>query len=125
MAIVVRDIGRSLHFYTDVVGMQQIIRPDFDRHGAWLTFGNVDLHLIKGTPAVHPDDDLIVSHIALTVSDMTKLRKRLAALNVQSRKNVSVPNPALNQAVDQAFVRDPDGSGPDRLQSRLTSSNSL
>ena len=43
--------------------------PDFlDRHGAWLTFGNVDLHLIKGRPAVHADDDLIVSHIAIVVS---------------------------------------------------------
>ena len=28
-------------------------------HGAWLTMGNVDLHLIKGRPAVHADDDLV------------------------------------------------------------------
>ena len=31
VALVVSDIGRSLHFYTEVVGMKQIIRPDFDR----------------------------------------------------------------------------------------------
>ena len=31
LAIVVSDVGRSLHFYTDVVGMRQIARPDFDR----------------------------------------------------------------------------------------------
>lgn len=31
VAIVVRDVGRSLQFYTDVVGMQQIMRPNFDR----------------------------------------------------------------------------------------------
>ena len=49
VAIVVADVGRSLQFYTEVVGMEQINRPDFDRHGAWLTFGNLDLHLIKGT----------------------------------------------------------------------------
>jgi hypothetical protein len=66
----------------------------FQRHGAWLTFGNVDLHLIKGIPAVHPDDDLIVSHIALVVEDkMTELRARLKKMGVKSRKNVSVPNP--------------------------------
>ena len=59
-----------------------------------MTFGNIDLHLIKGRPAVHPDDDLIVSHIAITVTDMEELRKRLAKLKVPSRKNVSVPNPA-------------------------------
>ena len=63
-------------------------------HGAWLTFGNVDLHLIKGRPCVHSDDDLIVSHIAIAVSDMAELRKRLEMLNVMSRKNLSVPNPA-------------------------------
>ena len=31
---------------------------------------NVDLHLIKGRPAVHADDDLIVGHIAIVVSDV-------------------------------------------------------
>lgn len=111
VAIVVSDVGRSLHFYTDIIGMKQVMRPNFDRHGAWLTFGNIDLHLIKGLPAVHKDDDLIVSHIAITVSNMTELREKLTKLNVASRKNVSVPNPADSDtgAVDQAFVRDPDG----------------
>ena len=31
IALVVRDIGRSLHFYSDIIGMRQVIRPDFDR----------------------------------------------------------------------------------------------
>ena len=31
VAIVVSDVGTSLAFYTDVVGFQQIMRPDFDR----------------------------------------------------------------------------------------------
>ncbi len=31
VAIVVSDVGRSLSFYTDVVGMKQVIRPNFDR----------------------------------------------------------------------------------------------
>jgi len=111
IALVVSDVGRSLNFYSDVVGMKQVMRPNFDRHGAWLTFGNIDLHLIKGRPAVHPDDDLIVSHIAITVSNMEELKKRLKNLNVLSRKNVSVPNPSDSDTgtVDQAFVRDPDG----------------
>ena len=37
---------------------------------------------------------MIVSHIAIAVSDMAELRKRLEKLNVMSRKNLSVPNPA-------------------------------
>merc|ERR1719495_2506246 len=114
IAIVVSDIGISLSFYVNVIGMVQIIRPDFDRHGAWLTFGNLDLHLIKGKPAVHKDVDLIVGHIAVVVPlpKMEELRVRLQQLKYPSRRNVSVPNPAEGKStgkVSQAFVRDPDG----------------
>ena len=35
IAIVVSDVGISLSFYINVIGMKQINRPDFDRHGAW------------------------------------------------------------------------------------------
>ncbi|CAF1461691.1 unnamed protein product [Adineta ricciae] len=52
IAITVYDVGRSVSFYVDVLGFQQIRRPSFDRHGAWLTMGNVELHLIKGIPAI-------------------------------------------------------------------------
>ena len=31
IALVVSDVGRSLQFYTDVVGLKQILRPNFDR----------------------------------------------------------------------------------------------
>ena len=31
IAITVADVGRSLAFYTDIVGMKQVIRPNFDR----------------------------------------------------------------------------------------------
>ena len=60
---------------------------------------NVDLHLIKGRPAVHPDDDLIVSHIAITVRDdkMNELRERLQKMGTTFRKNISVPNPTVTK----------------------------
>ena len=32
IAIVVSNVGKSLGFYTDVVGMKQIFRPKFDRY---------------------------------------------------------------------------------------------
>ena len=31
VALVVSDVGTSLSFYTDVVGFQQVMRPNFDR----------------------------------------------------------------------------------------------
>jgi len=112
VAIVVSDIGRSVAFYSGVLGMKQILRPDFDRHGAWFTLGNVDLHLIHGRPAVHLDGDLIVGHIALNCGDdydVRQLMSRLRKLGVPYRENISVPNPATKKQVVQAFVKDPDG----------------
>ena len=66
----------------------------------------MDLHLIKGLPAVHPDDDLIVSHIAVSITNMPELRRRLHVMGVKSRKNVSVPNPEKgdNTVVDQVGI---------------------
>ena len=60
---------------------------------------------------MHEDDDLIVSHIAITVTDMAALKKRLEEMKVPSRKNVSVPNPDDDDTgiVQQQFIRDPDG----------------
>ena len=34
IALVVSDIGTSLSFYTDVVGFQQVMRPNFDRYAS-------------------------------------------------------------------------------------------
>jgi hypothetical protein len=70
IAIIVSDVGRSAAFYSDVLGLQQVRRPNFDRHGAWFTMGNIELHLIKGNPLVHSGDDLIVGHISLEVSSL-------------------------------------------------------
>ena len=53
---------------------------------------------------MHPDDDLIVGHIAIEVESehMSKIREGLQQLGWQSRKNVSVPNPdKANTPVDQ------------------------
>ena len=76
------------------------------RNGVWLTIGNLGLQLIQGSPAVHPDDDLIVGHIAIEVEseNMAEIRQGLQRLGWQSRKNISVPNPdKANTPVDQVL----------------------
>ena len=69
--------------------------------------GNLALHLIKGQPAVHSDDDLIVSHIAITIANgnMDTVRERLKFMGINFRTNVSVPNPGTgSRPVDQVIV---------------------
>lgn len=121
IALIVSDVGRSASFYTDVMGFQQIRRPNFDKHGAWFTMGNLELHLIKGTPVVHSGEDLIVGHISIETFNIEKVPTILRKLGVPFRQNVSVPSRADaggstsnnskrgDNFMRQYFIRDPDG----------------
>jgi catechol 2,3-dioxygenase-like lactoylglutathione lyase family enzyme len=102
IAITVSDVGNSVSFYSHVLGLQQLERPNFDRHGAWFTLGNVELHLIKGMPRVADGDDLIVSHVALESDDVGGIVKRLRAMNppIDFQINVSVPTGDEKDIVD-------------------------
>ena len=88
IAIIVSDVGCSLSFYTEIIGFQQIQRPNFDRHGAWLTMGNLELHLIKGVPNAPSGRDLIVSHIALETDQPEKVLEKLLEFEVPFRQNL-------------------------------------
>ena len=118
IAIVVSDVGRSLAFYTEIIGFQQIQRPNFDEHGAWLTMGNVKLHLIKGVPNAPSGRDLIVPQIALDTNEPQKVLEKLLEYEVPFRQNISVPDPqkarenlveAFENNEGKIIVRDPDG----------------
>ncbi|EGR32980.1 hypothetical protein IMG5_064880 [Ichthyophthirius multifiliis] len=111
IALVVSDIGASTYFYSDILGLQQIERPNFDRHGAWFTMGNIELHLIKGMPCVPFGDDLLVGHIALEVYDADVVLERLKKFQpmIDFQMNVSVPTAHEKSVVKQFFLRDPDG----------------
>lgn len=108
-AITVNDVGKSLDFYVNVLGLQQIRRPNFDRHGAWLTAGNLEIHLIKGPPSVPQTDSLIVSHLSFESDDIMECQRRLKASNCSFTQNVSVPNKNQTTIVTQFFMKDPDG----------------
>ena len=111
IAITVSDVGRSLNFYVDVLGLQQIRRPTFDRHGAWLTMGNVELHLIKGIPVIPPFDNLQVSHIALETPNLDRVVEKLHQLNIDIRQSLNVTNAYRSNTsrITQYFFKDPDG----------------
>jgi len=109
VAIIVSDVGRSLAFYVQILGFQQIRRPNFDRYGAWLTMGNIELHLIKGTPLVFTGDNLIVGHISVETDNTEEVLKKLTELKVPFSRNVSVPDALESRPITQYFIRDPDG----------------
>lgn len=109
VAIIVSDVNKSLAFYVQILGLQQIRRPNFDRHGAWLTMGNVELHLIKGVPSAPTGDHLIVPHISMESDNIGEVLKKLNEMKIPFSKNVSVPDSTESQPITQYFIRDPDG----------------
>jgi catechol 2,3-dioxygenase-like lactoylglutathione lyase family enzyme len=111
MAITCTDIGVSAAFYSDVLGLPQIERPNFDRFGAWFTCGNIELHLIKGQAFVPSGEDLIVPHLAIETDDVDACMKKLDEMDppIEYQTNVSVVTDDERGIVKQIFVRDPDG----------------
>ena len=110
IAITVSNVSHSLWFYSNILGFQQIRRPNLDRHGAWLTMGNIELHLILGKPVVQSVEDLIGSHISVDTKDIKEVSRRLKQLKIPFETNISVPKANENEGfVTQFFLRDPDG----------------
>ena len=74
------------------------------RHGGWLTFGNLDLHLIKGIPAVHPNDEIYVGHITIEVNtvEMAKIKEKLHALGILAVGNMDKPNVDMDQVFEES-----------------------
>ena len=46
VAIPVSDLARARAFYADVLGLDEIPRPNFPFDGAWYRVGNHEIHLI-------------------------------------------------------------------------------
>jgi glyoxylase I family protein len=105
-SLVVSDTKTSLHFYRDVLGMQQTGRPNLPFPGAWLQIGPQQIHLLEldnpdpttGRPQ-HGGRD---RHVALTVKDLTPVKESLEQAGVTFTLSISG-----RQAL---FCRDPDGN---------------
>ena len=46
VSINVKDVQESVQFYVDLLGMEQIARPDMGFPGAWLKSAGQEVHLL-------------------------------------------------------------------------------
>jgi catechol 2,3-dioxygenase-like lactoylglutathione lyase family enzyme len=104
-----KNVEASERFYTDVLGMTKVDRPDFDFPGAWLQMGTTMFHLMGGYAAQGPGGECYtgsaaVDHLALNAREFDAMRKRLESFGLQYRENHIVPF-----GIWQLFVDDPDG----------------
>jgi catechol 2,3-dioxygenase-like lactoylglutathione lyase family enzyme len=113
VTIVVQDIQRSTEFYTKVLGMRQIERPNFGFPGAWFQAGNTQIHLVlqskqAGSAGIGEFDGLDPSlsfHYAFEVDDCDLAAKRLIELGLE----IVVGPRQRPDGVRQVYVYDPDG----------------
>jgi catechol 2,3-dioxygenase-like lactoylglutathione lyase family enzyme len=115
--LLVSDVERSLRFYVDALGLEQVERPStFDTPGAWLQVGAQQLHLIGETEpgrarAMTPRYDaaeIVIgygTHLALDVEDLDAAIARAAAAGVHPPGEVF----ARGDGVKRVFFTDPDG----------------
>lgn len=104
----ISNLDASLHFYTEVLGLELLPRPDMPFAGAWLTdeSGRIEIHLFvsdqpKPGPSAKPSN--VARHAAYVVDDLDAWREHLRAHGVQFMdRNALIGRP-------QVFVTDPDG----------------
>jgi catechol 2,3-dioxygenase-like lactoylglutathione lyase family enzyme len=99
VAICVGDAEAGLAFYRDVLGMEQLPRPDLGP-GYWLDAGGQQVHLMEAdlpAPAAN--------HFAIRVDDLAAAVADLQARGVQVDRIPLVPGSG-----HQAFLHDPFGN---------------
>ena len=111
-SFIVANTEKSLVFYCEVLGLQQIDRPDLGFPGAWLQLGAQQLHLLEldnpdpitGRPA-HGGRD---RHVALSALALAPVQEALNKAGIVYTMSISGRR-AL-------FCRDPDGNAVEIIE---------
>lgn len=75
-------------FYSDILGLKQIERPDhlFSTAGYWFDIGDLQMHL-----GVEPPIGKTIRHTAMEVADIDAARKWFIARNVEIIEEPEIP----------------------------------
>jgi len=102
VAIHVADMEASRAFYVDMLGLEELPRPDFDFPGAWYAIGNHELHLIGDrNDEVHSHHR--GTHFAVAVVDVEAVVAKLESCGIEYLRKLR-PDGAK-----QIYIQDPDG----------------
>ncbi len=109
----VGDLEKSLHFYTEVLGMKLLRRRDYPEGRFTLAFvgygdeaRNTVLELTYNWDTHHYDLGDGFGHIAIEVDDVYEAVEQIRA---KGGKVVREPGPMKHGSTVLAFVEDPDG----------------
>jgi catechol 2,3-dioxygenase-like lactoylglutathione lyase family enzyme len=97
----VADAAVAGRFYTEVLGLDVLDRPDFGIPGMWLACGTTQIHLIEQPGHEAPEGQ----HFAFLVEDIAASRSSLQAAGVEVTEPSEIPGVGR-----QAFLHDPSGN---------------
>jgi catechol 2,3-dioxygenase-like lactoylglutathione lyase family enzyme len=100
-------LEEAKQFYTDVMGLQQIERPDhlFSTIGYWFNIGDIQLHI-----GVEPALARSIRHTAMQVADVAAARELLEKNHIEITEEPIIPG-----RTRFAFI-DPFGNRMELLQ---------
>jgi len=104
---IVADVKKALYFYQTILGLKiDTQRPELGYPGAWLKVEDQQIHLLQ-LPNPDPVSERPTHggrdrHLALNVSDIYRLQKRL--------EEYAVPYSRSKSGRKALFCRDPDGN---------------
>ncbi len=102
VSVNVADIDEATRFYTDVLGLEQLPRPDFGFPGVWLRSENQEIHLMQVEEHEAPKGQ----HFAFRIQDMDEAVAELQGHGVKVNGPFDIPGSKARQA----FLRDPSGN---------------
>ncbi len=107
VSLTVGDIERSRAFFGDLLGLEEVERPDFGFPGAWYQAGDIQLHLIVAPPSVDVGQlpaqrTPNAGPQAFEIEDYDAVQAKLEAAGFDVM--------GLGANVGQLFVQDPDGN---------------
>lgn len=120
VAIRAKDIDRSLEFYTDKLGLEEMLRLHRDNGDLWLIYLRLtDDQYIELFPYgvgedAPPRESTGLNHVCITVDDVDSVVAQL------TEKGVPLISP-LKEGADgnrQAWIADPDGNRFELMQMR-------
>jgi lactoylglutathione lyase len=109
IAIQVRDLDRSIRFYTEVLGLRvrRRVRLNETTELAFLPLGQVELELICRSGDYTFATEGIVNHLAFRVDDVAGVLEHLRRHNVELIHEQPLFQQSLGSRL--AFFRGPDG----------------
>ena len=115
VSLPVTDLSAAKAFYSGILGLTELTRPNFDFPGAWYAIGDRALHLIVGEHSTFRTDKAIDSHDAHFAIRVGSYRGALEHLRSKGYSaDASDPvrrlreNPGGKAGFPQIYLLDPD-----------------